>query len=405
MASSPRLEIRPDELPRHTSFKALLQEPAGRRRPSHVSTRRFASTRCTPTPITTWATPCATWTAPKRPWPATAGRSSYGPDSAQSHYNLAAALRYLNRLEEALACYDRALELKPDYADAHANRGNVLKAQGRLDEAVACYRQAINADPELVYPYSNVLFCRHFQPDATLAELAELHAQWDRRHAAPLAAAWQPHAKLAAIPSGVLRLGFVSSDLRRHPVGYFLVRVLEALRAQPASCYCYCDQRGEDDLTLRSAGRPTMARRAAAADDGPLAEQIRADGIDILFDLAGHTADNRLLVFARKPAPIQITWIGYEGTTGLAAMDYLLADRHEVPAGAEGVHYREKVLRMPDGYVCYDPPDDAPRSGRCRRRHGARSRSAASTIRPRSRRRSSPSGRRFSGACRARGWC
>ncbi len=92
--------------------------------------------------------------------------------------------------------------------------------------------------------------------------------------------------------------------------------------------------------------------------DQRLAEQIRADRIDILFDLAGHTAHNRLLVFARKPAPIQITWIGYEGTTGLTAMDYLLADRHVVPEGTEH-YYRERVLRMPEGYLCYEPPDAA----------------------------------------------
>ena len=100
--------------------------------------------------------------------------------------------------------------------------------------------------------------------------------------------------------------------------------------------------------------------------DEQLAEQIRADRIDILFDLAGHTAHNRLLVFARKPAPIQITWIGYVGTTGLAAMDYLLADRYEIPPGGE-YYYRERCCGMPDGYLCYDPPDEPRRSARCRR--------------------------------------
>ena len=134
-----------------------------------------------------------------------------------------------------------------------------------------------------------------------------------------------------------------------------------------------------------------------------LAEQIRADRIDILFDLAGHTARNRLLVFARKPAPIQITWAGYVGTTGLTAMDYLLADRYEVPPGAER-HYRERVLRMPDGYVCYDPPAYAPAVAPCRRWTAGRRPWLASTIRPRSRLVLSRSGPRFCAACRGRGW-
>ena len=108
-------------------------------------------------------------------------------------------------------------------------------------------------------------------------------------------------------------------------------------------------------LTSRFQAAARNWRDVIGMSDERLAEQIRADRIDILFDLAGHTAHNRLLVFARKPAPIQITWIGYEGTTGLAAMDYLLADRHVVPEEA-GDHYRERVFRMPDGYVCYDPP-------------------------------------------------
>ena len=161
---------------------------------------------------------------------------------------------------------------------------------------------------------------------------------------------------------GRLRLGFVSPDLGRHPVSYFLVRALENLDRRQQKIVCYADSTLQDDLTHRLQAAATQWRDVAGLSDQRLAEQIRADRIDILFDLAGHTAHNRLLVFARKPAPLQITWIGYEGTTGLSAMDYLLANRHMVPEGSQA-HYREQVLRMPEGYVCFDPPEGAPPAG------------------------------------------
>ena len=143
-------------------------------------------------------------------------------------------------------------------------------------------------------------------------------------------------------------------------MGNFLLCALAGLRRQQQETICYSDRIVKDDLTRRLQLAATQWHDVAGLSDDRLARQIRADRIDILFDLTGHTAHNRLLVFARKPAPLQITWLGYEGTTGLSAMDYLLADRHMVPAGTEHF-YREQVLRMPEGYVCCNPP-----AGRCR---------------------------------------
>ncbi len=118
-------------------------------------------------------------------------------------------------------------------------------------------------------------------------------------------------------------------------------------------------------VTDRFAAASTIWRQARGLTDPELADRIRADGVDLLFDLAGHTSENRLLVFARKPAPVQLTWLGYEGTTGLAAIDYLIADRYQVLEGTES-SYRERIIRLPDGYACYDPPTGARRSGRRR---------------------------------------
>ncbi|MGO9109004.1 MAG: tetratricopeptide repeat protein [Thermoguttaceae bacterium] len=283
------------------------------------------------------------------------------PGFAEAHNNLGNALRDQGKLDEAVACYHRALELKPNFTAAYSNLGVACKEQGNLDEALACYRQALELKPDFAEVHSNLLFTLQYCAGVTLATLAEAHAEYDRRYAAPLRGAIPQHENVHDNHRR-LRLGFVSPDLGRHPVGYFLIRVLENLNQEQHETICYSDRIINDDLTYRLRAAATQWHDVAGMSDQQLAEQIRADRIDILFDLAGHTAHNRLLVFARKPAPIQITWIGYEGTTGLTAMDYLLADRHVVPEGSQR-YYREHVLRMPDGYLCYDSQAAAPPVG------------------------------------------
>jgi predicted O-linked N-acetylglucosamine transferase (SPINDLY family) len=281
------------------------------------------------------------------------------PAYAAAHSGLGNALLEQGRLEEAAASFRQALRLRPDFTEALHNLGSTLKNQGQLAEAVACFQRAVQIKPDLAKAHSNLLCARQYCPGVSLRELAEAHAAYDRQLAAPLRSTWKQHGNNTD-PERRLRLGFLSPDLNRHPVGYFLVRCLENLDREQGEALCYRNSpSGGDDLTARIRAATTAWRNVFYWSDEQLADQIRADRIDILFDLAGHTARNRLLVFARKPAPIQVTWAGYVGTTGLEAMDYILADRYQVPPEAEP-YYCERVLRLPEGYVTYDPPAYAP---------------------------------------------
>ncbi|MGN6134436.1 MAG: O-linked N-acetylglucosamine transferase family protein, partial [Aureliella sp.] len=219
---------------------------------------------------------------------------------------------------------------------------------------------ALSIRPSYKDAHDGYLMCWQYHPEVTPERLLEEHLNWNQKQAEMVPARSEFSARPASAQR--LRLGFVSADLGAHPVGYFTLNVLESLDRDRFAIHVYSDRVGRDAVAQRIEKRADQWLDSAAMSDKSLSQRIGEDRIDILFDLAGHTAQNRLLVFARRAAPIQITWAGYVGTTGVKNMDYLLADRFHLPPGQEK-HYCERVLRMPHGYICYSPPADSPPVG------------------------------------------
>jgi len=280
------------------------------------------------------------------------------PRFADAESNLASLLHFLGRVDEAEAACHRALAVRPDFANAYTNLGASVHSQGRVEDAHAAYWQASRYNPTSSMMHSYALFSEQYLPDVTPQRLLEVHCAWDDRHGKPLQAQWQPHAN-SPQPDRALRLGFVSPDLSRHPVGTFLIRIFENLDPRDCQIVCYSDRFVKDEMSNRIARAAQLWRDIRGLTDRALWEQVRQDQIDVLFDLAGHGLNNRLSVFAMKPAPLQATWLGYEGTSGLSAIDYIVADRYQIPEGHE-CYYREKPLILAGGYVCYDPLEEAP---------------------------------------------
>ncbi|WP_338019023.1 tetratricopeptide repeat protein [Azospirillum doebereinerae] len=281
------------------------------------------------------------------------------PELAEAFLQLGEVRQRANRLAEAGDTYAAALVRSPDLAEAHANLALVRQTQGELDAADIGIRRALVLRPDLSEARSNLAYLQLFRPGATLAGALEAHRAWDAVHGAPLRAGWKKHRPVSGPADRPLTVGILSGDFRRHPAGQFAVRTVEALPAQGVRLFLYANQTEDDDLTARFRAAAERWVPVATLSDAELAERIRADRPDVLIDLAGHNARGRPGVFARKPAPIQAAWSGYMATTGMAAVDLLIADRHHVPEGAEAL-YSERVLRMPDAFIAYDPPDGAP---------------------------------------------
>lgn len=279
------------------------------------------------------------------------------PAAAEVHYNIGNTLKEQGRLDDAAAAYRHAFGLKPDYAEAHGNLGIVLMGQGRLDEAVAAYRRAIEVEPDAADTHSNMLFCLNYDDSQTSDRLFAAHREWDERYGRFA----QPgvHAN-DRTPGRRLRVGYVSPDFRTHSVACFLTPLFQGHSRQAVEVFCYADVIRPDAVTAHLRGLADHWLSAVGMPDDALAERIRADGIDILVDLAGHTAHNRLRVFARKPAPVQVTWLGYSNTTGLRAIDYRVVDDITDPPGAADGFASETLLRLPGGFLCYGGAQDAP---------------------------------------------
>lgn len=281
------------------------------------------------------------------------------PNDASAHCNLGAVMQHLGQLDAAEVCYRDALRIAPNYALAYSNLGIILQVLGRLDEAITCMRQALTIDPNSSSAHTNLLYCLSQSGTKSAMELFSEHCRFGEKFEAPLKKYWHTH-KNTKISDRRLKIGFISGDFRNHAVSSFIAPILAYLStSQELTLNAYYNHSINDNITNLLKGYFDSWCPIVNLSDSLVAEKITSDEIDILIDLSGHTANNRLLAFARKLAPIQVSWIGYPGTTGLTAMDYYFSDRYLLPIGKFDSQFTEKIVRLP-GSVSFLPSELAP---------------------------------------------
>jgi protein O-GlcNAc transferase len=280
---------------------------------------------------------------------------SLKPDFAEVHYNLGNALKDKQQLLEATKKYELAARLKPDYPEAHNNLGNILHSLGRRSEALDHYRVALRVKRDYAEARSNLLFALNYDPSIDDESLFVEHRRYGEVHDLPNLSPVYPNSR---DPGRRLRIGYVSPDFRRHPVAYFIEPILQHHSSQETEVFLYSQAERFDDVTARIRTLPHAWRDIRHQSDKRAAEMIRADQVDILVDLAGHTAQNRLLVFALRSAPLQVTYLGFPNTTGMKSIQYLLTDSVTDPED-EPARYTEEVVRLSAGYCCFLPPPEA----------------------------------------------
>jgi predicted O-linked N-acetylglucosamine transferase (SPINDLY family) len=263
-----------------------------------------------------------------------------------------------NDIPASRAPLSRAVALDPGLAEAHVNLGLLRVQEGDADGAVIASARAVELNPSLARARSNLVQQMPYSARFSAADILAEARKWNAAHAAPLAAKARPFAN-SRDPERRLKIGYVGGDFRAHPVGYFTLALFAHHDPALVETFVYMTYPKGDAVSDRIRASVARWRDVSAERDAELAATVRADGIDVLVDMAGHTARNRLLALAERAAPVQAVGGGAMGTTGVAAVDYFLADRFEIPPGYERF-YSESVVRLPADYVCYAPPEHAP---------------------------------------------
>lgn len=277
-------------------------------------------------------------------------------DFADAHFHLGNVLAEQGDVDAAARAFLAVIAIQPEHAGAHYNLANALADQGRLEEAVTEYRHVIELNPGFHAAHSNLLWTLQYMDTVSRQDaFAEARRFADLRET-PLRAQWPRHENIRD-PQKRLKIGYVSPDFRRHSVAYFAESLIGHHDRSQVEVFCYYNNGFSDEVTQRFIALADHWLDCSKMDDAALAERIRADGIDILVDLAGHTAHHRLLTFARKPAPVQVTYLGYPATTGLTAMDHRFTDVHADPPGAGDAFYTERLVRLPETFLAYRPPE------------------------------------------------
>jgi len=285
--------------------------------------------------------------------------TAIAPGDADAYYNWGAAYLRAERFQEAAGKFSDALARNPQLAEAEKGRGSALHNLGRIEEAIEAFRRALLLQPDDSDVHSRLLFTLLHSHEVTPQQVFAEHREWARRHAARYFSRSNPLAN-SPEPERRLRVGYVSGDFRHHSVAQFFEPVLGRHDRGGFEIFCYYNLSRNDATTERLRRSADCWRDIASKSDEEVADLVRADEIDVLVDLSGHTKSNRLLVFARKPAPVQATWLGYLNTTGLDAIDYRITDPQASPEGLLDALHSERLLRLPDCQWCYQPPPDCP---------------------------------------------
>jgi predicted O-linked N-acetylglucosamine transferase (SPINDLY family) len=279
---------------------------------------------------------------------------SRNPNLASAYSNLGGILQALGETDEALAACRKAIELDPNFADAYNNLGAALFNSGQIDAATAAYQRATDLAPNRSDLASNVLFTLYYDPNCDFSTILSHFDSWNNRFAEPLKKFIQPHNNERS-PDRRLKIGYVSPNFRAHAETAFVLPLLEHHNRAQFEIVCYSDAVREDAVSGALRNCVDKWRETAGLGHGALADLIRADQVDIAIDLTMHMAGGRLESLARKPAPIQVAWLAYPGTTGLATMDYRFTDSFVDPPNEFASHYTERCFRLSRTFACYDP--------------------------------------------------